>query len=277
MGETFFRMTSRLPLIVLLNLFFLSNILAQEPQSDFTIKGMAIGISSPELIDQMMAIMPGIGSNAKSMMNEQSVKPYIMPPRRVGERGTVTSYTLATCLEFYHNFGKNYKVNLSPDFLAQKLFLEKQGNIKNALRLLVTEGTVRADVMPYDASEMPVKLTSDDLYRISNYLQIFNPEKRNTLKVFEVQKALMRGNPVIVELTVPTDFKNLKKTRFYTSLNDSKDRTYSFVVVGYNLELEAFEVMGSWGASWASDGYLWLGFDDFGEMAQNGYVMVPGS
>ncbi len=270
-------MTSRLPLIVLLHLFFLSNIFGQEPEPDFTIKGMAIGISSPELIDQMMAIMPGIGSNAKSMMNEQSVKPYIMPPRRVGERGTITSYTLATCLEFYHNYGKNYKVNLSPDFLAQKLYLEKHSNMKNALRLLVTDGTVSADVMPYDAYEMPVKLTSDDLFRISNYLQIFNHDKRGTMKVFEVQKALMRGNPVIVELSVPVDFRKLKDTRFYTSLNDSKDRTYSFVVVGYNLELEAFEVMGCWGSGWASDGYLWIGFDDFGEMATNGYVMVPQS
>ncbi len=268
-------MTSRLPLIVFFSFLFVSQIFAQEPKSDFTIKGMAIGISSPEQIDRMMAIMPGIGSHAKSMMNEQSVKPYIMPPRRVGERGTVTSYTLAACLEFYHNFEKNYKVNLSPDFLAQKLYLEKQSDIKNALRLLVTDGTVKADMMPYDASEMPTSVGNTDLYRIMNYLHIFSIEKRNTQKVFEVQKALMRGNPVIVELTVPTDFKNLKDTRFFTSLNDSKERTYSFVVVGYNLELESFEVMSSWGPGWASDGYLWIGFEDFGEMAQNGFVMVP--
>ncbi len=269
-------MSFRLSLTVLFFIFLFSNLFSQvDPKADFTIKGMAIGISAPEMIDQMMAVMPGIGSNAKNMMNEQSVKTYIMPPRRVGQRGTVTSYTLATCLEFYHNFGQNYKVNLSPDFLAQMLFYEKDRDIKNALRLLVTDGTVRADVAPYDAENLPNKFPEADHYRISNYLHIFNKDKRNSLKIFEVQKALMRGNPVIVEMNVPREFKNLKKTRFYTSLNDDRDRTYSFVVVSYNLELEAFEILSSWGSSWASDGYLWVGFEDFADMVVNGYVMVP--
>ena len=270
-------MSFRLSLTVFLSLFLFSNLFSQDdPKPDFTIKGTAIGISSPQMIDQMMAIMPGIGSNAKSMMSEQSVKAYFMPPRRVGQRGTVTSYALATCLEFYHNFGQNYKVNLSPDFLAQMLFYEKERDVKNALRLLVTDGTVRADVAPYDAENLPNRFPDADHYRISNYLHIFNKEKRNSVKVFEVQKALMRGNPVIVEMKVPKDFKNLKKTRFYTSFNNELIRKYSFVVVGYNLELEAFEVLSSWGAGWANDGYLWVGFEDFAEMVVNGYVMVPG-
>ncbi|MEO1261952.1 MAG: C1 family peptidase [Bacteroidota bacterium] len=269
-------MSFRLSLIVYLSIFSFSICFSQEElDSDFTIKGMAIGISSPEMIDQMMAIMPGIGSNARSMTNEQSVKSYFMPPRRVGERGTVTSYTLAACLEYYHNFQKNYKVNLSPDYLAQKLFYEKQRDIKNALRLLVTDGTVTADIVPYDAERIASNMTDVASYHISNYLHIFNKDKRNSLKVFEVQKALMRGNPVIVEMNVPGDFKRLKKTRFYTSLNDARDKKYSFIVVGYNLELEAFEILSSWGSGWASDGYLWVEFEDFGEMAQNGFVMVP--
>ena len=72
--------------------------------ADFTIKGAAIGISAPELIDEMMVTMPGLGSNAKSMMNEQSIKTYLMPPRKVGESGTITSYILSACMEFYTNF-----------------------------------------------------------------------------------------------------------------------------------------------------------------------------
>ena len=208
-------MSFRLSLTVFLFVLLNTHIQAQEELiSDFTIKGMAVGISSPDMIDQMMAIMPGIGSNARSMMNEQSVKPYFMPPRRVGARGTVTSYALATCLEYYHNFQKNYKVNLSPDYLAQKLFYEKQRDTKNALRLLVTGGTVTADVVPYDAEKIASNITDAAFYQISNYLHIFNKDKRNSLKVFEVQKALMRGNPVIVEMKVPDNFKRLKETRF---------------------------------------------------------------
>lgn len=274
-------MPIRLPLTRLfLSLFFLSACLfvanAQDlPQPDFTIKGVAIGISAPELIDQMMVIMPGLGSNAKAMMNEQSVKPYLMPPRNVGQRGTVMSYALATCLEFYANFDQNYKVNLSPDFLSRKLAQEGSADVKNALRLLVTDGTVSADALPYDAPQMRTEEANAKKYQIANYLQIFGANHRNTQKVFEAQKALMRGNPVVVELSVPKSFREIKDLRFWSNTGEPGGTPVPFVVVGYNMELEAFEVQSSWGTNWASDGYLWLDFKDFGEMAKGGYVMVP--
>ena len=71
------------------------------------------------------------------------------------------------------------------------------------MRLLVTDGTVTADIVPYDAERISSNITDAASYHISNYLHIFNKDKRNSLKVFEVQKALMRGNPVIVEMNVP--------------------------------------------------------------------------
>ena len=267
---------------LLLSGFFLSiffaNINAQIDTipPDFTIKGMAIGISAPEMIDQLMVTMPGLGSNAKSMMNEQSIKTYLMTPRKVGERGTITSYVLSACMEFYTNFRKNYKVNLSPDFVAINLVKEGQPDIKNGLRFLVTDGTVSADVMPYDSPNLPRSATNTEKFRIANYLQIFKETSRESQKVFEVQKALMRGNPVIVEMNVPRSFEKVTNTRFWSAIGSNTDQlTLPFIIVGYNLELEAFEVLSSWGTEWGTNGYLWVDFDDFGEIAQNGYVLVP--
>lgn len=242
---------------------------------DFVVKGMAIGISAPDMIDQMMVVMPGVGSHAKEMLSEQSVKPYIMPPRKAGGRRVSSSYTLASCMEYYTNFETNYKVNLSPDFV--RLSLERNGDfdVKDALRFLVTDGTVSADIMPYDSPSIPRSTGATEKYRIENYLQIFRENSRRGQKVFETQKALLRGNPVIVEMRVPDGFENIKNTRFWTSVGAPGERVLSFLVVSYNLELEAFEILSSWGREWASNGYLWVDFDDFGKMAQNGYVMVP--
>lgn len=246
------------------------------PAADFTIKGAAIGVSAPEMIDQLMVTMPGLGSNAKAMMSEQSIKTYLMPPRKVGERGTITSYILSAAMEFYTNFRKNYKVNLSPDYVALNLVKEGKPDIKNSLRFLVTDGTVTADAVPYDSPKIPSSASNSDRFRISNYLQIFKETHREPQKVFEVQKALMRGNPVIVEMNVPRAFEKVTNTRFWTAIGNQDDRlTLPFMVVGYNLELEAFEVLSSWGTEWGSNGYLWVDFDDFGELAQNGYVLVP--
>ncbi len=271
-------MQTRFSLAGLLLFFFFVKTTAQTDTipPDFTIKGAAIGISSPEMIDQMMVTMPGLGSNAKAMMNEQSIKTYLMPPRKVGERGTITTYILSACMEFYTNFSKNYKVNLSPDFLALNLVKEGKPDIKNGLRFLVTDGTVSADVMPYDSPNIPRNATTTDKFRIANYLQIFKETHREPQKVFEVQKALMRGNPVIVEMNVPRSFENVNNTRFWSAIGSTAERiTLPFMVVGYNLELEAFEVLSSWGTEWGSNGYLWIDFDDFGEIAQNGFVLVP--
>lgn len=247
------------------------------PAADFTIKGVAIGISSPEMIEQMMVTMPGFDNNAKTLVNEQSVKPYIMPPRRMGERGSLMSYTLAACLEFYTNFEKNYKVNLSPDFVSLSLAKEGTSDIKNALRFLVTDGTVSADIMPYDSPTIPRSVFATDKYKIINYLQIFRESHRDRQKVFETQKALMRGNPVVVELKVPKNFEKVKDTRFWTAIGQEGEReTLPFLIVSYNLDLEAFEVLSAWGREWGANGYLWIDFDDFSEIAQNGYVMAPG-
>jgi len=273
-------MYTRLFLSGLLFSFFWSNTSSAQNDTlpaDFTVKGVAIGISAPELIEQMMVTMPGLGSNAKSMMNQQSVKSYLMPPRQAGQRGTSMSYLLSACMEFYSNFKKNYKVNLSPDFVT--LSLEKEGNqdLKNALRFLVTDGTVSADIMPYDSPSIPRSAGATDKYRISNYLQIFRETHRDNQKVFETQKALMRGNPVIVELQVPPGFEKISRTRFWTSTGSpaGEPKILPFMVVGYNIELESFEVLSAWGPEWGSDGYLWVDFDDFGEIARNGFVMVP--
>jgi hypothetical protein len=259
--------------------FLFNKIAAQRdtiPAADFTIKGAAIGISAPEMIDQMMVTMPGLGSNAKSMMSEQSIKTYLMPPRKVGERGTLTSYILSACMEFYTNFRKNYKVNLSPDFLALSLVKEDKPDIKNGLRFLVTDGTVSADAVPYDSPKIPSAAGTSDRFRIANYLQVFKETHRESQKVFEVQKALMRGNPVIVEMNVPRSFEKVSNTRFWSSIGEKEEQVLlPFMIVGYNLELEAFEVLSSWGTEWGSNGYLWVDFDDFGELAQSGYVLVP--
>jgi hypothetical protein len=273
-----FVMYIRLTFACLLSFFFIKTTAQTDTlPADFTVKGVAIGISAPELIDQMMVVMPGLGSNAKAMMNQQSVKSYLMPPRQVGQRCTVTSYLLSACMEFYSNFRKNYKVNLSPDFVALSTAREGIPDLKNSLRFLVTDGTVSADIMPYDSPSIPRSAGATDKYKITNYLQIFREAHRDNQKVFETQKALMRGNPVIVEMSVPAGFDKISKTRFWsaTGTGSSENVTLPFLVVSYNLELESFEVLSAWGPEWGSDGYLWIDFDDFGEIAQNGYVMVP--
>ena len=47
------------------------------------------------------------------------------------------------------------------------------------------------------------------------------------------------------------------------------------ILVGYDENQQAFEVMSVWCKVWGNNGYLWMSYDDFGKLAQDAYVMIP--
>ncbi len=234
-----------------------------------------IGIQDMNLIEQLMFTVPGVGSNARTLLKEQSLKPYMMPVRRVGAMGSELSYALASCLEFYVNLNKNYKVNLSPDYI--KLSIENSGksvNLEEAFLFLVQNGTVSAAIMPYDSPKLTSAVYATQKFNIQNYLHVFRPFTKERQKVFEVRKALMRGNPVLVKINANASIKSLTGQSTLT-LGGAANESFTFIVVGYDEDRNAFELMSSWGSTWGYSGYAWVAYDDFGKYATDGFVMLP--
>lgn len=237
--------------------------------------GMALGISAPEQIESFMYIVPGVGSSARDLLERQSLKPYMMPVRKTGFRGNDLSYATASCLEYYVNLGRNYKINLSPDFITLNLSGSgKSGNAKEVLAFLAEQGTVNAAIVPYDANELTGAVFSTPKYDVVNYLHIFTSLTRDRQRVFEAKKALMKGNPVLVELSTDGSLQNQIGTRYLKSVN-AGTTVNSLLLVGYDENEEAFEIMSSWGSAWGNNGYILMKYDDFGKLAVNGYVLIP--
>lgn len=244
-------------------------------------KGFApaqMGISDAAEIDRLMAFVPGADSTSRELLTDQSVKPFMMPVRRMGQRGTPISYALATCLEFYVNNNKNYKVNLSPDFISLSLrSLGQKVSLEEAFKFLVEYGTVNAAIVPYDADQISSSVYATPKYTILNYLHLFRPVTTGRQKTFEVRKALMRGNPVLIELKVDDAFKTLSNVDTWTPAPNTENSPYLYplTVVSYDEDLKAFEVATAWGSNWGNSGYIWIKYDDFEKYALNGYVMIP--
>lgn len=234
-----------------------------------------IGVTNLDLIDQLMVTVPGVGSNSRDMLMEQSVKAHMMPVRKLGFRGSDLSYALASCLEFYVNLNKNYKDNLSPDYITLSLQNSgKQVTVEEGFRFLVENGTVSAAIMPYDAGAITNAVYATPKYKINNFLYIFREVTQGRQKIFETRKALMRGNPVLIELQADGSFKNISgDTTWKPSRNG--DQRFPMIVVGYDEGREAFEVRSSWGTGWGNNGYIWVSYNDFGKHALNGFVVVP--
>ena len=246
---------------------------SQKPPMDLGARGK-FGISETNMFDQLLKTISGVGS-LKENLTEQSLKSYMMPPRKmaVGAVSYSSSYALTSALEYYINLNNNYKDNLSPDFI--KLNLPK-GSIEDELAFLATNGTVSAAILPYSATNLPPSVNAALKYRISNYLKLFQVTTRPQQKLYDMKKAIMRGNPVIVELQITNEFKNLKQVRMWNAADGDRTvaGTHYLVVVAYNEDTKTVELLNSWGREWGNGGYIRMSYDDFGALAVNGYVLL---
>lgn len=263
-------------------LFFLSMLLftgifAQQPgstpgrSSDLVPKG-AYGVMDPFAIDQMMEELPGFGGSAREMLQQQSIKPFLMPVRKAPTTGDESAYLVSTCLEYYVNRENNFKANLSPDFIDFHLRKSANPRMADALAVLIERGTVSAAVVPYQAGTISDAAFSVPAFKISNFLHIFRELSPARQSIFEVKKALLRGHPVLVEIKADQDFRASNGTKMVSP--GAPDEIQSLLIVGFDEALGALEVLTCRGYEWGQNGYAYIRYDEFEKAAVNGYVLV---
>jgi len=239
---------------------------------------LGIGIEQPDMILELMPFIEGIGSNSRNMLREQSVKPYMMPPRATSDNGSPLAYVLATCLEYYININDNYKMNLSPEYIS--LIMNDKNHsakITEGLKFLVSEGTVNAAIVPYNANTISSAVYGTQKHHIKNYLHIIRASSSKRFKILDTRKALIQGNPVIIEMEVDQAFINLKNENTWkpTSNNDKNKQTIPLIVVGFDESKEAFEILNVYGREWGKNGYIWIDYKDYVKYVRNAFVMMP--
>lgn len=85
--------------------------------------------------------------------------------------------------------------------------------------------------------------------------------------------SLSKGRPVMAVLMVDDAFRQLK-TDTWRPNNAGRAELQPVVVIGYDDNRQAFEVLNSMGAAWGSRGYAWLRYADFCEWSQLGLQML---
>lgn len=235
----------------------------------------AFGISDAILADQLMLTVRGIGGTTLDNLKEQNLKPYMMPVRKCESSGMERTYLLASCLEYYNNLEKNYKSNLSPEFISLNLAQTRQSlSWEEIFVFLAKEGTINAAIIPYGATYLTSAVHATPHFRIANYLQLFREVTKPSQRVFEARKAIMRGNPVVIEFQADPSFAQALGLRSWLP-QGQETQAYTLLAVGYDEAKQAFEVMSAWGSDWGKGGYLWISYDLFGRQATNGFVLIP--
>ncbi len=224
-------------------------------------------------LDLYLKVVEGVGISAKDALNEQSLKSFMMPPRKANS-GCSACYALSSALEFYINLNENYKDNLSPDYIRLSL---PRGTIEDDLAFLANNGTVSAAILPFGSPNLTPSVQAAVRFKIKNYLKLFQATTRPPQKLYDLKKAVTRGNPVVVEMQVTNEFKTLKQARWWKA--DEGDKTpagaHYLVVVGFDEEKKGVELLNSMGREWGLGGYIWVSYEDFGALATNAYVLMP--
>ena len=234
-----------------------------------------LGITDATMFDQLLTVIPGIGRpKSNTLIQRQNIKSYMMPVRHLESNGNVLAYSVATCLEYYINLNRNYKVNLSPDYLALNLKNAGQKVAPSTIfQHLVQDGTVSAAILPYGAQQLTAGVYATQKYRIKNYLHLFRDITRGRQRVFETRNALLKGHPVLIELVADSDFAKIHDEHYWEPPK-SPSQSFPLVIVGYDEVAEAFEATSCWGNQWGENGYIWIHYADFETYAKNGYVML---
>ncbi len=233
-------------------------------------KTAELGVRDAALLDDLMYTVPGVAAPTDAI--RQNVKAYMMPIREAPDARTEWAYALTSVLEYYRNLNQNFKDNLSPDYL--QLSLANQGtrpNLEDGLRLLVREGTVSASIMPYGSTLVPGAVYSVPKVKIANYGYLFREEARPRNRIFEIKKALSRGNPVLLEVATPPGFTEDASTATTAPVSE----LHYLSVVGYDSGTETFEVRGSFGRMWGEAGYAHLSYTALAQMSRRAFVLIP--
>lgn len=130
--------------------------------------------------------------------------------------------------------------------------------VTSGLNLLKSQGACTWATMPYtdvSCSTMPntTQKTEAAKYKISSYSRI-------TITTANIKSFLAAGKPVIVAGNVNSAYMNLGNGTVLKSFTGSSYGGHCYCVVGYDDSKGAFKFINSWGTSWGTSGFGYIGY-----------------
>lgn len=143
--------------------------------------------------------------------------------------------------------------------------------VTDGLNLLVNEGTVPWSIMPYtdvSCSLMPTAAQEATAagYKVASYSRI-------SITSTAIKAALVSGKPVIVGGPVNNAYMYLASGAVLKKYTGSTLGGHCYCVVGYDDSKQAFKFMNSWGTSWGTSGFGYIGYSYVSKWFQEAYVL----
>jgi C1A family cysteine protease len=192
----------------------------------------------------------------------------IGPIRDQGNEGSVIGFAISyalTAVQKQSN-GEEHLYSARSIYVEAKRHDEWQGenyegsSVLGGMKALTNIGAYLEEDWPYDRLQEPLANRKPAI-QISGYTEI--PHQRTD----QIIAALASGTPVVVSLTVTTDFQEVDQSG-KIDLSDQPEIIggHAVCLVGYNGETDEFKFANSWGAKWGDGGFGYLSRADLSEI-----------
>lgn len=223
-----------------------------------------------------------------------SLRPFCPPPADQGSTGACAGFAFAygaLSIQKAVEMGTGISADeaFSPMFVYNQVTTTKKdcrtgANLLDVIKFLKEQGVCEnryfnpgldCQALP----DEPARVSALE-NRIKEAAVIFKPGDR-TLKeqrIAQIRSFLADSIPVIANILVYDDFINpISKDIpwIYRKSSDYNGLKHFLVVVGYDDSRRVFEIMNSWSASWADDGFYKVGYDDFIKICPAACILAP--
>ena len=169
----------------------------------------------------------------------------------------------------------------SPAYIYSQIHADNSADgggsdFSDAFNVLKTQGCTTLADMPYDGSEYAWKTTptakqktNAAKYKAQSWSQL--PDGNYSA----IKAQLANGNPVVIGISVYSDFDNLDANNpIYDKISGKNRGGHALCVVGYDDSKRAVKIINSWGTGWGINGYGWISYDLIKSQNMEAYVMT---
>ena len=215
-------------------------------------------------------------------------------PKRLnqGQQGSCvgwgSAYAARTILESASTGQNPDQLSFSPAFLYNQIGLQGcQGSyINKAMEYMQKQGSLPFREFPYDDRDCGTQPDGQQVqrastYRMRGYTRLTDDAGDYHVNFNAIKQNLAAGAPVVFGMNVTKSFTNdMMGRKFwqpsqqdYAGMNSLGG--HCMCLVGYDDNLQAFQIMNSWGNEWGENGVGWVKYKDFMHFTQEAYGVAP--
>jgi hypothetical protein len=274
-------------------------LLACYPYADIQAQPSAFGALEDSLAYEALPIMPLFDTGQKGaddLPSAVSLRPFCPRPLNQASTGACSGFaagygamTIISGLKSGDGAPRDpNRLACSPWFIYNQI-KEKPGDcgsrssMENAIQVLKTQGICLLQDFnpdPVGCDELPSETIKREAAsrKLKDVARLF-PEHANTAqKITALRNALGGKLPVVALMQVYESFTKLGQgTKFWRGIAhlDSYIDKHFVVVTGYNDRDQTFEIMSSWGDSWADAGFAYVDYQAFAAVCLKSYQFLP--